>query len=104
MPEFKIGRRGNATLVVGDNYTYTPRPIVVGTQATANTTPTNTLTLNGTLACSGQMSGKMFFCAGKVNANGTQAFTSSSSLSDFACSVSSNVYQVTFNSSHTSAN
>ena len=32
------------------------------------------------------------------------AFTSSSGLTDFTCSVTSNVYQITFNSSHTSAN
>ena len=63
-----------------------------------------TLTVNGTLACSGQMTGNMFFCAGKVNANGTKAFTSSRGLTGFTCSVSSNVYQITFNSSHTSAN
>ena len=50
------------------------------------------------------MTGKMFFCAGKVNANGTKAFTSSSSLCDFKCSVSSNVFQISFGSSHASAN
>ena len=76
------------------------RPLVVGAQATANTTPTNTLTVNGTLACSGRMIGEMFFCAGRLNANGTKAFTSSSSFSDFTCSVSNNVYQVAFGSSH----
>ena len=90
--------------VYGDNYTYTPKPFVVGTQATANTTASNTLTLNGTLACSGRMTAKMFFCASKVNANGTKAFTSSSGLIDFTCSVSSNVFQITFGSGHTSAN
>ena len=46
------------------------------------------------------MTGKMFFCAGKVNADGTKAFTSSSGLIDFTFSVSSNTYQITFNSSH----
>ena len=50
------------------------------------------------------MSGKMFVCAGKVNADGTKAFTSSSGLTDFTCSVSNHVYQITVNSSHTSAN
>ena len=50
------------------------------------------------------MTGNMFFCAGKVNANGTKAFTSSSGLTDFTCSVASSVFQITFNSSHTSAN
>ena len=78
---------------LGDNYAYTPRPFVVGTQATANAIPSNTVTVNGTLACSGQISGKMFFCAGKVNADGTKAVKSPSSLADFVCSVSSNVYQ-----------
>ena len=77
---------------------------MVGTQSTATTTPSNTLTVNGTLECSGQMTGKMFFCAGKVNGDGTKALTSSSGLTDFTCSVPSNVYQITFNSSHTSAN
>ena len=98
VPEFQIGPISNATPFVGDNYTYTPRPFVVGTQATANTTPTNTLTVNGTLACSGQMTGKMFFCAGKVNSDGTKAFTSSSSLSDFTSS--SNGFNITYGSSH----
>ena len=46
------------------------------------------------------MTRKMFVCAGKVNADGTKAFLSSSSLADFACSVSSNVYQITFGTSH----
>ena len=46
------------------------------------------------------MLGKMFFCVGKVNPNGSKAFTSSSSLYDFTCSVSSNVFQITFGSSH----
>ena len=50
------------------------------------------------------MTGKMFFCSGKVNADGTKAFTSSSGLTDFTCSASSNVFQITFGSSHTSAN
>ena len=71
MPEFAIGPVGNATLHVGDNFAYSPKPFPVGTQATANATTSNTLTVNGTLACSGQMTGKMFFCAGKVDANGT---------------------------------
>ena len=62
MPEFQIGQVTNPMLIIGDNYTYTPRPFVVGTQATANATPSNTLTVNGTLACSGQMIGNMFFC------------------------------------------
>ena len=93
VPEFQIGPLNNATLFVGDNYTYTPRPFVVGTQSTANTTPSNTLAVHGTLACSGRMTGKMFPCAGKVNADGTKTFTSSSGLTDFTCSVSSNVYQ-----------
>ena len=74
MPEFQVGILSNPTLIVGDNYTYTPRPFVVGTQATANATASNTLTVNGTLACSGQMPGKMFLCAGKVNADGIKAF------------------------------
>ena len=74
-PELQLGRSSSsgATLFLGDHYAYTPRPFVVGTQATTNTTPSNTLTLNGTLACSGRMSGKMFLCAGKVNADGTKA-------------------------------
>ena len=42
----------------------------------------------------------MLFCAGKVNADGTKAVLSPSSLADFACSVSSNVYQITFGTSH----
>ena len=46
----------------------------------------------------------MFFCAGKVDATGTKAITSSSSLCDFTRSVSSNVFQITFGFSHTSAN
>ena len=49
------------------------------------------------------MTGKMFFCAGKVNSDGTKAFMSSSSLSDFTCSVSSSEYQITFGSSHPSS-
>ena len=100
VPEFQVGPISNATLFIGDSYTYTPKPFVVGTQTTPNTTPSNTLTVNGTLSCSGQISGKMFFCAGKVNADGTKAFTSSSGLTDFTCSVSSNVYITTFTSSH----
>jgi len=104
VPEFQIGPLSNATLFVGDNYIYTPRPFVVGTQSTANTTPSNTFTINGTLACSGRMTGKMFFCAGKLNADGTKAFTSSSGLTDFTCSISSNVFQITFGPSPTSAN
>ena len=59
MPEFQIGPVGSATLFVRDNYAYTPKPFVVGTQVTANTIPSNTLTVNGTLACSGQISGKI---------------------------------------------
>ena len=43
---------------------------------------------------------KMFFCAGRVDANGTKAFTSSSSCSDSPCSASNNVYQIKFDSSH----
>ena len=82
------------------NYAYTPRPFVVGTQATANTTPSDTLTVNGTLACSGQISGKMFLCVSKVNADGTKAVLSPSSLADFVCSVSSNVYQIACSTSH----
>ena len=54
----------------------------------------------GTLACSGQMTGKMFFCAGKVNADGTKASTSSSSFVNFTTSVSSNTYTITFSSNH----
>ena len=73
MPEFQIGPVGNATLHVGGTFAYSPKPFLVGTQATASTTPTNTLTINGTRACSGQMTGKMFFCVGKVNADGTKA-------------------------------
>jgi hypothetical protein len=42
----------------------------------------------------------MFFCAGKVNADGAKAVLSPSSLADFVCSVSSNVYQLTFGASH----
>jgi hypothetical protein len=42
----------------------------------------------------------MFFCARKVNADGTKSFLSSGSLSDFTCSVSSNVYIITFGTSH----
>ena len=101
-PELQLGRSGPsaATLFLGDNYAYTPRPFLVGTQATANTPPSNTLTVNGTLACSGQISGKMFFCAGKVHVGGTKAVLSPGSLADFACSVSSNVYQITFGISH----
>ena len=47
-PELQLGRSSpsSATLFRGDNYAYTPRPLVVGTQATANITPTNTLTVN----------------------------------------------------------
>ena len=43
-PELQLVRSGRsvATLFLGDNYFYTPRPFVVGTQATANTTPSNT--------------------------------------------------------------
>ena len=92
VPEFQFG--GN--FYVGDTYSYTPRPLVVGTQATNNTVPANTLTVNGTLACSGRMTGKMFFCSGKVNADGTKEFLSSSSFADFTSSVSSNTYTITF--------
>ena len=42
----------------------------------------------------------MLFCAGKVNADGTKAFTSSSGLTDFTCTGSSNQYQITFGTSH----
>ena len=98
VPEFQIGLLSNPTLLVGDNYTYAPRPFVVGTQATANTMPSNTLTVNGTLACSGQMIGKMFFCAGKINADGAKAFTSLSGLTDFTCTGSN--HQITFGTSH----
>ena len=52
------------------------------------------------LSCSGQISGKMFFCVGKVNADGTKAVLSPSSLADFACSVSRSSYQLTFGTSH----
>ena len=45
------------------------------------------------------MTGKRFFCAGKLNTSGTKAFMSSGSLSDFTCSVSKNVYQITIGSS-----
>ena len=38
VPGFLIG--GN--LHIGDNYTYNPKPFVVGTQATPNTKPSNT--------------------------------------------------------------
>ena len=55
MPEFQIGPLSNATLFAGDNYIYAPRPFVVGTQSTANTTPSNTCTINGMLACGGRM-------------------------------------------------
>ena len=67
VPEFQIGQVGtytqaeNTTPYIGDNYTYTPKPSVVGTQATANTTPSNTLTVNGALACSGRTIGKLLF-------------------------------------------
>ena len=63
---------------------------------------TGTISVNGTLACSGQMTVKMFFCASKVNANGTKSFTSSSGLTDFTCPVSSNHYTITFGASHPS--
>ena len=101
-PKLQLGRSGSsgATLFLGDNYAYTPRPFVVGTQATANTTPSNALTVHGTLSCNGQISGKTLFCAGKVNADGTRAVLSPSSLADCACSVSSTVYQITFGTSH----
>ena len=46
---------------------------------------TGAITVNGTLACSGQMTGHMFFCVGKINVDGTKAFTSSSGLTDFTC-------------------
>ena len=42
------------------------------------------------------MTGKMFLCAGKINADGTKAFTSSNCLTDFTCVGSSNQYQITF--------
>jgi hypothetical protein len=38
-----------------------PKPFVVGTQAIENTNPTNISTINGILACSGQMTGKRYF-------------------------------------------
>ena len=60
VPESQIGPVSKITLFLGDNYAYSPKPFLVGTQATANTTPSNTLTVNGTLACSGRMTGKMF--------------------------------------------
>ena len=44
----------------------------------------------------------MFFCAGKVNADGTKAFTSSSGWQDFTTSISGNTYTITFNSTHPS--
>ena len=50
------------------------------------------------------MTGKMFFCAGKVNSNGTKAFTSSSGLTDFTCALSSNVFDIAVSSNHTCAN
>jgi hypothetical protein len=68
--------------------------------STANTTPSNTLTVNRTLACSGQISGKILSCAGKVHTDGTKAVLSPSSLADCVCSVSSNVYQIRFGTSH----
>ena len=46
------------------------------------------------------MTGKMFFCAGKIHADGAKAFTSSSGLTDFTCTGSSNQYQITFGTSH----
>ena len=46
------------------------------------------------------MTGKMFFCAGEIDADGTKAFTSSSGLTDFTCVGSSNQYQITFGTSH----
>ena len=42
----------------------------------------------------------MLLRSGKVNADGTKAFLSPSSLADFACSVSNNVYQIIFGTSH----
>ena len=102
VPDIQIGRPGSgvATLFIRDFHACCPTPFVVWTQATTNTTPSNALTVNGTLACSGQISGKMFFCAGKVNADGTKAVLSPSSLADFVCSASSNVYQITFGTRH----
>ena len=35
VPEFQIGQPSSATLCVGDNYTDTPKPLVVGAQAAA---------------------------------------------------------------------
>ena len=87
-------------MCVGDNYACRTIRFVVGPQATANTTPTNTLTVNETLSCSGRMYGTMFFCAGKVDADGIKAVSSPSSFVDFVCSVSGNVYQTTFGTSH----
>ena len=54
-PELQLGRSGPsaATLFLCDNYAYTPRPFVVGAQTAANTPLSNTLTVDGTLACSG---------------------------------------------------
>ena len=101
-PELQLGRSGprSATLFLGDNYAYTPKPFVIGTQATTNTTPSNTLTITGTLSCSGQISGHILFCTGKVNPDGTKAVLSPNSLADFACSVLSNVYKIRFGTSH----
>ena len=70
---------------IGDNCNYTPKPFVVGTQATANATPSNTLAVIGILACSGRTTGKMLFCAGKVHADGTKTLTSSGGLTDMFC-------------------
>ena len=101
-PELQLGRSGppSATLFLGDNYAHTPKPFVVGTQATTNTTPPNTLAINGTLSCSGQISGKTLFCAGRVHADGTKAFLSPNSLVDFTSSVTSSTYTITFGTSH----
>ena len=67
VPDIQIGRPGSgvATLFIGDVYACCPKPFVVGAQATANKTPSNTLTVNGTLSCSGQISGKMFSAVAK---------------------------------------
>ena len=55
------------------------------------------------MTSTGQISGKTVFCAGKVNTNGSKAFTSASSLVDFTpSSAGTGLYAITFASAHPS--
>ena len=98
--DIKISLNTNLTRLT-NYYTKTESTSILALKTPlASPVSTGAITVSGTLACSGQMTGKMFFCAGKINADGAKAFTSSSGLTDFTRVGSSNQYQMTLGTSH----